>query len=103
MAINVTRGTAKAYCRINGTGTLHPNHLNISSVSVISTGRLTINFDTDFANTNLVAQATGSEFHTETAVEFGTYAVGSIEQRRFNPNGGALVNYATANVFFGDH
>ena len=71
--------------------------------SVISTGRLTVNFETDFSNTNLIAIATGSEFHTETDVEFATYAVGSVEQRRFNPNGGALVNYATANVFFGDN
>ena len=103
MAINVARGTAKAFGRINGSGTLHANSMNIASVSVIATGRLTVNFEPDFSNTNLIAIATGSEFHTETAVEFGTYAVGSIEQRRFNPNSGTLTNFATANVFFGDH
>ena len=96
-------GAVKAYARINGAGTLYPNGLNIASVTDTATGNLSVVFDTDFANTDYIAVAIGAEIQTETSVEFGTFATGSVNQRRFNPNGGALVDYATGSAFFGDH
>jgi hypothetical protein len=95
-------GVAKAWCRITDAGALTAGDYNIASVTDTATGNRTIVIDNDFSNDTYVGFATGATFHTETAVEYGTFNAGDVGMRTFNPNGGALVDYATSSVFLGD-
>jgi hypothetical protein len=45
-------GVCKAYCTVAGDGTLQSNSYNITSTAKDSTGRYTVTFDDDFANTH---------------------------------------------------
>tara|TARA_Y100001951_G_C11210447_1_gene222652 strand:- start:214 stop:576 length:363 start_codon:yes stop_codon:yes gene_type:complete len=98
---------AKAYCRINGAGVLHPDSLNIASITDTDTGIRHVVFDTDFSNTNYISIASGSESGSTTNGihnSFDSFLVGSVRLMiNWHTSSGAnLLDSATSNVFFGD-
>tara|TARA_Y100000296_G_scaffold75188_1_gene94568 strand:- start:210 stop:515 length:306 start_codon:yes stop_codon:yes gene_type:complete len=81
MAINVSKGVAKGFCRINGAGVLHPNHLNVASVTDSATGDRTIVWDTDFGNTDYVIVGSDTGGNQGSTFNYASFATGSVRLR----------------------
>ena len=101
MAVDIIKGTAKGYCRINGAGTLYPNSFNVSSVTDTGTGDRTINWDTDFSNTNYSMTLAWGDNTVQGYASFITFATGSVQLIcALNVGGNGDAN--TSQVAFGD-
>tara|TARA_Y100000310_G_scaffold312283_1_gene359434 strand:+ start:208 stop:516 length:309 start_codon:yes stop_codon:yes gene_type:complete len=79
MPRDIQAGASKGYCRINGAGTLYSNSFNVSSVTDTGTGDRTINWDTDFANTNYAMTVAWGDNTVDGYASFITFATGSVQ------------------------
>jgi hypothetical protein len=86
-------GLAKSWCRILSDASLVTGSYNVASISSGGTGQRTVNFTTDFANTNYVVQAVCDWDGTfQCAVYVHAYAVGSVAVNTYNSGTVALAN-----------
>lgn len=101
---------AKVWGRVSysaGTPTLE-NSVGVSSITDTATGKLTINFSTNFADTNFAALSRyeadfDADPNIESSVDFSTRAVGSVQLHTTNAANSAFVDpTAISFAMFGD-
>ena len=96
-------GVAKAWVRINNDGSEVDGSYGIEDVNDTGTGDRTINFSTNFADTNY-ACVTGQIVNDTAAIGYMylTFAVDSVQLLVRNLDSDALADYASASVFYGE-
>jgi hypothetical protein len=100
-------GVAKAWCNIATDGTIsgstsYPNSYNIAGIDDDGTGNRDINFDVDFSQVVYTAVGVITVNNTQESLNFHSFGVGDVGLQTFNPNGGAAVDAASGQAFFGD-
>jgi hypothetical protein len=76
VAGSLASGVTKAYCTAIGDGTLQSNSFNTTSVAKTATGKYTVTWGTNFANTNYVVQITTEDTASEVTGVVATATVG---------------------------
>jgi hypothetical protein len=106
MADDIQAGAAKGWCRIAGSGaivgsTSYPNSYNIATITDSGTGDRTINWDTDFSNTNYSMTLAWGDNTSQGYASFITYATGSV-RLIVALNAGGNADTITSQAAFGD-
>ena len=100
-------GVAKAWCNIATDGSItgstsYPNSYNIAGIDDDGTGNRDVNFDVDFSQVVYTCVGVITDNNTQESLNFHSLQAGDVGLATFNPNGGALVDAASGQAFFGD-
>jgi CO dehydrogenase/acetyl-CoA synthase gamma subunit (corrinoid Fe-S protein) len=96
-------GVAKAFCVIEGAGTLQAGSHNVASITDTGTGDSTVVIDTDFSGSGYtVASNSYDKDVTAFNVVCNTFAAGSVRNATYDCEGNALVDTQRGWIAYGD-